>query len=177
MKIIYSVLTLTVVLLSCNSENKTSAEEEAIASAAELFEANSKTVMANLKGFQNENLDYSMYADDFAMFETAFSAEKDSLNLEEMKAFDKQMWENYDFKMVNDPVLLPGVKRATTIPDGSVRHYIQWEVTKPATDSTEARSGVIKLYESFDFDENGRIRYQQVYGDFTGLMMHLNNPM
>lgn len=177
MKLIFSALMLSFLFFACDSGTEKSAEEEAKASAAELFEANSKTVIANLKGWQNENLDYSMYADDFAMLETAFGAEKDSINLEEMKAFDKEMWANYDFKIVDDLVLLPGVKRATTIPDGSVRHYIRWEVTKPATDSTEARSGIIKLYESFDFNEDGKIRYQQVYGDFTGLMMHLNKPM
>ncbi len=90
-----------------------------------------------------------MYADDFYMYETAFSAEKDSISLDEMKAFDKEMWANYDFKMLIEPVLLPGVKRGGTTPDGSVRHYIQWEITKPATDSTEATTGEIKLYESF----------------------------
>jgi len=30
------------------------------------------------------------------------------------------------------------------------------------------------LYESFDFNEEGKIIYQQVYGDFTGIMMHLH---
>ena len=170
MKFIISILFLAILFTGC----KTETEAEPDNSAEMAFEANSKTVLANLEGWQNENVDYSMYADDFAMFETAFSAEKDSINLEEMKALDREMWTNYDFKMVAEPVLLPGVKRATTTPDGSVRHYIQWEVTKPATDTTEARTGTIKLYESFDFNENGKIRYQQVYGDFTGLMMHLH---
>jgi hypothetical protein len=39
--------------------------------------------------------------------------------------------------------------------------------------SFTAKTGVIKLYESFDFDAEGKIRYQQVYGDFGGLMGRL----
>ena len=143
-------------------------------SASEAFEKNSKTVLANLQGWQNENLDYSMYADDFAMMETGFSSENDSVSLTEMIETDKKLWQTYDFKMLNEPVLLPGVNATTKAVDGSVRHYSQWEITLSATDSTEAKSGVIKMYESFDFNEEGKIRYQQVYADFTGIMMHLH---
>lgn len=144
-------------------------------SANEAFEKNSKTVLANLQGWQNENTDYSMYADDFVMLETGVGAEKDTLTLSEIKETDKKMWEIYDFKMLNEPVLLPGVNADTKRPDGSVRHYSMWKVTRSATDSTEAKSGVIKLYESFDFNPEGKIIYQQVYGDFTGLMMKLHS--
>ncbi|WP_199116259.1 hypothetical protein [Snuella sedimenti] len=145
-------------------------------SSKEAFEKNSKTVLANLEAWQNESLDYSQYAEDFVMKETGFGAPKDSLSLQEMKESDKALWKNYDFKMLtNPPVLLPGVNADTKEPDGSVRHYSEWEVTLPATDSTEAKSGVIKLYESFDFNEEGKIVYQQIYGDFTGLMMHLHS--
>ncbi len=150
--------------------------KEAVDNSAQLaYEENSETVKANLEGWANENLDYSMYADDFVMLDTAFGAEKDSLSLAEMKEMDKQMWAAYDFKLLNPPNLLPGVNPDTKMPDGSVRHYSAWEVTRPATDSTEARSGVIQLYESFDFDEEGKILFQQVYGDFTGLMMYLQD--
>jgi hypothetical protein len=143
-------------------------------SANEAFEKNSKTVMANLEGWQNENLDYAMYAKDFTMLETGFGAEKDSLSLDEMMAGDKQMWATFNFKLLDSPpVLLPGVNPETKLADGSVRFYSSWEVTLPATDSTAAKSGVIKLYESYDFDAEGKIRYQQVYGDFGGLMNYL----
>ncbi|MBT8262065.1 MAG: hypothetical protein KJO05_04525 [Bacteroidia bacterium] len=168
------LLLLAFVLTGCKTDHNGEQDKDHDDPVAAVFEANSKTVMANLEGWQNENLDYSMYAGDFYLYETAFSAEKDSLSLEEMKAYDKEMWANYDFKMVSEAVLLPGVKRASTEPDGSVRHYPVWEVTKPATDSTEARTGTIRLYESFDFNEEGKILRQQVFGDFTGLMMYLH---
>ncbi|WP_242085671.1 hypothetical protein [Aestuariivivens sediminis] len=165
MKTICSLLCIALLFMSC---------QEKVDNTAELkFEANSKTVLANLQQWQDENLDYSVYADDFVLLETMFGAEKDSISLEEMKESDKRSWEYFDFKMLNEPVLLPGVNPDTKEPDGSVRHYSTWEVTLPATDSTEAKSGKIKLYESFDFNDEGKIAFQQIYGDFTGLLNHL----
>lgn len=166
MKVIYAILFLSILFVGCQPKPDNSANEA--------FERNSKTVLANLEGWQNENLDYTMYATDFAMLETAFGADKDSINLDEMIVNDKQMWETFDFKLLTSPpVLLPGVNADTKIADGSVRHYSSWEVTLPATDSTEAKSGVIRLYDSFDFNAEGKIRYQQTYGDFGGIMNHL----
>lgn len=166
MKSICAILFLSILFVGCQPKTDNSANEA--------FEKNSKTVLANIEGWQNENIDYSAYAKDFAMLETGFGAPKDSLTLEEMKANDKQMWATFNFKLLNaPPVLLPGVNADTKLPDGSVRHYSSWEVTVPATDSTAAKTGVIKLYESFDFDAEGKIRYQQVYGDFGGLMNYL----
>ena len=78
--------------------------------------------MANLEGWENENLDYSQYADDFVMFDTGFGA-KDSLSLSEMIEVDKGFWAAFDFKMLNEPALLPGVNADTKLADGSVRHY------------------------------------------------------
>ncbi len=167
MKFIYSILCLSLLFVGCQPKPDNSANEA--------FEKNSQTVLANLEGFQNENLDYSQYAKDFVMGDTGFG-NKDSLSLEEVMKADKGLWETYDFKLLTDPVnLLPGVNADTKLADGSVRHYSDWQVTLPATDSTKAKSGIIKLYESFDFDADGKIVFQQVYGDFTGLMMYLHS--
>ncbi len=178
MKFIYSILCITILLLGCKTEtnNDTQKVTETEYSANEIFKKNSATILANLKGWQNENIDYSMYADDFVGSDTGFGAKNDSISLEEMITNDKLFWGSFDFKMLTDPpALLPGVNADTKIPDGSVRHYSEWEVTLSATDSTEAKSGVIQLYESFDFNEEGKISNQVVYGDFTGLMMYLQS--
>ena len=176
MKTVLTIFCAVLLFVGCNKgAESTSTYSDADKAVQEAFERNSKTVLANLEGWQNENLDYSQYADDFYMMDTGFDAEKDSINLAEMKEGDKNFWAGYDFKMTNEPVLLPGVDPDTRKPDGSVRHYSEWEVTKAATDSTPAKSGTIFLYETFDFDENGKIRRQSVYGDFTGLMMYLNS--
>ena len=166
MKQFFLILMLSVLFIGCQEKPDNSAQEA--------FEKNSKTVLANLEGWQNENLDYSMYSKDFVMNDTGFNG-KDSLSLDEVMKSDKELWKNYDFKLLENPVvLLPGVNSDTKKPDGSVRYYGNWQVTIPATDSTEARSGVIKFYESFDFDADGKIIYQQGYGDFGGLMMYLH---
>ena len=168
MKATYFIICLSL-LFTCQSKPDNSAQET--------FDKNSQVVMANIQGFANGNVDYSQYADDFVMLDTGFGATKDSISLDEMKEFDKQMFENFDFKLLtNPPVLLPGVNPVTKQADGSVRHYSSWEVSIPATDSSDTKSGIIKLYESFDFNAEGKILIQQVYGDFTGLMMHLNPP-
>tara|TARA_R110000868_G_scaffold81814_1_gene231345 strand:+ start:1610 stop:2137 length:528 start_codon:yes stop_codon:yes gene_type:complete len=166
MKQFLSILFLSILFVGCQ-EKQNNASNEA-------FEKNSKTVLANLEGWQHENLDYSNYAENFVMRETGVNG-KDSLSLSEVKQNDKELWKNYDFKLLTNPiVLLPGVNVDTKKPDGSVRYYGDWEVTVPATDSTEARSAVLKYYESFDFDANGKIVFQQGYGDFGGLMMQLH---
>lgn len=166
MKCIYSILVASILFVGCQPKPDNSANEA--------FEKNSKTVLADIEGWQNETLDYSMYAKDFVNLETSFGATKDSLTLDEVIANDKQIWATFNFKLLTSPpVLLPGVNASTKLPDGSVRHYSSWEVTLPATDSTEAKSGVLKMYESYDFDAEGKIRYHQVYGDFGGIMAHL----
>ncbi|MCZ6594540.1 MAG: hypothetical protein O6943_06435 [Bacteroidetes bacterium] len=166
MKFLYSILGLSLLFVACEAGVDNSADEA--------FEKNSQTVMANMEGWQAESMDYSQYAADFVMRGTAYG-DNDSISLDDMMKFDKEMFAAYDFKIAQDSIsLLPGVNAQTKKADGSVRHYTDWEVTLAATDSTEARSGVIKLYESFYFNEEGKITFQQVYGDFTGLMMHLH---
>lgn len=166
MKPICILLLAFILMVSCQPQPDNTANEA--------FEKNSKTVLANIQGWENENLDYSMYADDFIMRDTGFGG-KDTVDLKTMMAMDKDLWAAFDFKIIGEPVLLPGVNTETKKADGSVRYYGDWEVTRTATDSTQAKTGVIKLYESFDFNPEGKIIFQQIYGDFTGLMMYLTS--
>jgi len=168
MKIVYSVLSLSLLFVGCQPKPDYEA-------AIETFEINSQTVLDNVEDFQNENRDYSQYASGFVMRSTEFGT-RDTLWLEDMMKSDKELWANYDFKLAADSIyLLPGVNEDTRMLDGSVRHYTDWRVTRSATDSTEEKSAVIKLYESFDFNAEGEIIFQQVYGDFTGLFTYLNS--
>ena len=178
MNYIYSLLCVSILFIGCKTETDNTVKEtyEAETSANDTFKTNSATVLANIKGWQNENIDYSMYADDFVTFDTGVGSKNDSITLKKMIANDKLVWASFDFKLLTDPpVLLPGVNADTKTLDGSVRHYSDWEVTRAATDSTEAKSGVIHIYESFDFNDEGKITNQVIYGDFTGIIMHLSS--
>ena len=62
MKSIYSILCISILLLSC--------QPPADNSANEAYDKNSKTVLAYLEAWQNESADYSAYAEDFIMLGT-----------------------------------------------------------------------------------------------------------
>jgi hypothetical protein len=169
MKIMYAMFCLTLIFVGCKAEPDNSAYE--------LFEENSKVALKSITDWENETLDYSIFAEDAIALNTYFGSKVDTvlIHSEEVKAEDKAFLAKYDFKFLSKPVqFLPGVNAETKLPDGSVRYYGEWEVTLPATDSTEAKSAKIKTYNSLDFDENGKIIYTQGYGDYSGIMMYLN---
>lgn len=171
MKLIFSTLFLAILIVSCQPPADNSANEANV--AIEAFEKNSKVALAQIEGWENESMDYdAVYASNALVRPTAYNS-PDSITLDQMKKSDAEMWAAFDFDLLNDPVFLPGVDVETKQADGSVRYYGVWQVTLPATDSTEARSGEIKFYESFDFNDEGKIIYQQGYGDFGGLMADL----
>ena len=166
MKIIYSVLFVSILFVGCQAPVDNSANEA--------FEKNSATVLAVLEGFQSESIDYdAYYAEDFVASPTAFGS-PDSLSLSDFKSENENMWAILDIELLNDEVnLLPGVNTDTKQVDGSVRYYGMWKVTRTATDSTEAKSAEFAGYESFDFNEEGKITYQVFYGDISGVMGYL----
>jgi len=166
MKRIYAILTMAILLVGCQPPPDNSANEA--------FDKNSKIVLAYLESVQNESIDYTIFTDDFVANGTDFGG-PDSLTLEEKKVSDNGLFERYDLELNPKPVvLLPGVSADTKTTDGSVRYYGTWTVTLPATDSTEARSGELKAYESFDFNEEGKIIYQQFFADTGGLLSYLS---
>jgi len=170
MKTFYALLCAVVLFAACEEKH-----EDHDDGAKDKFLKNSETAMANLKNWETETPDYSQYAADFVMASTAFGG-RDSISLDDMKKMDAQFLAAYDFKIVSDSInFLPGVNPETKKMDGSVRHYTDWEVTLPATDSTEARSGVIVIYEYFVFNDAGKIIDQGGFGDFGGLMDYLHD--
>jgi hypothetical protein len=167
MKLIYSVLFVTLLLASCKPKSDSAANEA--------FEKNSKTVLTYFEGVQAEKVDYSSFSKEFKSLNTWFGA-KDTLSLDQFKIGDSKALKNFNFKLLDSvPVFLPGVNSLTKEVDGSVRIYSTWEISTEKTDSTEAKSGRLKMYESYDFDADGKILYQQGYGDFTGLMNYLTS--
>ena len=140
-----------------------------------VFDENCATVRAVVDDFQNEVADFEHYSADFIRRQSKYNTTGDSIGLEQFKTNRLNWWAKYDAKLLNDLRLLPGVNPRTLETDGSVRYYAQWQITKTATDSTEAKSIQVPLYVSFDFDAEGKILFQQVYGDMTAAFQELNN--
>lgn len=165
MKPLFSVLLIALFIAGCQAPPPAPDN-----SAMEAFEKNCATVMSYLDAFQNENVDYSIFADDFVQLGTGQNA-PDSSSVDDLKERYVKAFEKYDYKLLTDPLnLLPGVDVDSKKMNGSVRYYGDWEVTLSATDSTEASSAVLRGYGTYDFNEEGKIAMTAFYGDFGGLM-------
>lgn len=162
MKKLTILLIFSLFVISCD-QNK-----EAMAA----FEKNSKTMDLLYKSYADENVDYSKFNEDVVFKGTLFGS-KDSLYLDEIKQIHKDFFKTYDVEHMTEFNFLPGVNPETGKIDGSVRMYYDMKVTRTATDSTEEKSVIIPIYESFDFDEEGRALYVQWYCDWTANMTSL----
>ncbi len=177
MKLSYAYLFLAVLAVSCQpAAEQPEVTAEPANDGKALFEQNSATVRALLEAFQNENVDHAaFYSDSVIMADTPFGS-NDTIDLDAIKQNHEMMFAMYDFALDMDSLnLLPGVNAETKEIDGSVRYYGDWSVTITATDSTDEKSGILPFYESFDFNEDGKIIYQQYYADITGLMTYLHD--
>ena len=174
-KFIWAILPISILMMGCGPSSDY-AEETKTNPGEAAFEKNSKTVLAYLDSWESESIDYDKYfAKDYSAWGTAF-ADIDTTNLEQMIEWDNQMFKIYDFKIVNGPVnLLPGVNLETKEVDGSVRYYMEWAITRTATDSTEAKTANLRMYSAYVFNTDGKITLSLTYGDFGGLMGYLNS--
>ncbi len=160
-KIFYSIL-LSVFILSCNSQ--TESDDTVNLS----FEKNSETMQALLESYANEDVDYSRFADDVVFRGTLLGA-PDSLKLNQIKAIHKDFFAKYDVKHMAPFNFLQGVNPETGEADGSVRFYYDMQVTN----SSNGKSVVIPIYESFDFDDEGKAIFVQWYCDWTASLSSL----
>ena len=175
-KIIYVFCAIGLLSASCQkgtSDHDTTAHAAMILESK--FQENCETVRSYIEGLQSENVDYSLFADDFYRINTAFRAKQDTVTLTEFIDSRVNFAAAYDVELIIEPVLLPGVLAETGEPNGSVRYYSQWRLTTEASDEKPSKEAVIKLYESFDFNEEGKISINMVYGDFTAMFEHLND--
>ena len=120
------------------------------------------------ESYANENVDYSRFSDE-AVFKGTLLGAPDTLRLDQIKAIHKDFFAKYDVKHMAPFNFLQGVNPETGESDGSVRFYYDMQVTN----SSNGKSVVIPIYESFDFDDEGKILYLQYYGDFTAAFISL----
>ena len=167
MKKALGILAIGLTAVACQAPQ----EESSVSS---VFETNCETVRTVIDNLQNEVASFELYSEDFVGAQTRFNSMGDSTRLEEFKTNRINWLQIFDAELTTPLRLLPGVNPETNEPDGSVRYYGKWNITKTATDSTEAKSVLIPLYVSFDFDEEGKILFQQNYGDMTAAFESLN---
>ena len=162
-----------ILMLACTPPS----DDVSVGEADALFAKNSETAMALIRDFDNEDLEgvRSHFADSAQWRPTTFGKTQPATLDDKMKGWEAA-WATYDFDLVTtDLQLLPGVKMDTKEPDGSVRVYFDWDLVRPATDSTERKSVTLSYYESWDFDADGKIWMTQIFGDETAAMKALND--
>ena len=98
--------------------------------------------------------------------------DKDSMYVADRMIAHQELWQKYDFSM--SPLNpLPGVNSETKKMDGSVRTY--FDITITLTEN--GNSITMPMYNSFDFDDEGKILYLQYYGDFTSTFLSLEEQI
>ena len=143
----------------CNAPAETKADVSAT------FDANAATVLHLFSDFESEDEHFfTHFAEDAFWGGTSLNA-PDSIPLSTVAPKYRELWGKYDYKMLGEPNFLPGVNPNSKETDGSVRGYFKWNITKPATDSTGEKSVDVKIYESFDFNAEGKIDWTQVYAN------------
>tara|TARA_B100001758_G_scaffold226267_1_gene218844 strand:+ start:164 stop:694 length:531 start_codon:yes stop_codon:yes gene_type:complete len=158
-------LTIILFVIACNSEVSVEVKNDNV---SKIFKKNCETVIAYETAFCQENIDYEKFYSDKAIIKGTILGDKDSMYVADRKIAHQVLWQKYDFSMSPlDP--LPGVNSKTKEMDGSVRMYFDITIT-----STEnGKTVTIPMYNSFDFDEEGKILFLQYYGDFTAAFLSL----
>ena len=150
---------------ACNFKDPSTAESENI---FKIYEKNCETVLAYENAFCQENIDYEKFYSEKAIIKGTMLGDKDSMFVADRKIAHQELWKKYDFSMSPlDP--LPGVNPETKKMDGSVRMY--FDITITLTEN--GNSVTMPMYNSFDFDDEGKILYLQYYGDFTSAFLSL----
>ncbi len=150
---------------ACNFKDPSIAESENI---FKIYEKNCETVLAYENAFCQENIDYEKFYSEKAIIKGTMLGDKDSMFVADRKIAHQELWKKYDFSMSPlDP--LPGVNPETKKMDGSVRMY--FDITITLTEN--GNSVTMPMYNSFDFDDEGKILYLQYYGDFTSAFLSL----
>lgn len=164
----FLLFALTLMMMGCTQPTERS-------DARERFERNAATARQLILDFEAESDAALAHFADSAVWTPTRFGQTDTVPLEQAWAGWQRMWAAYDLELLSDLVLLPGVDPVTKAPDGSVSVYFDWRYTKPATDSTEARTVDLSLYEAWEFNADGKIWMTRLYGDIGATIGALNN--
>ena len=154
-------------LFSCNSQNDINNNTT---SADQKFVNNCITVQEYLNDFVNESIDYKKYFNDTCKVRGTYFNSEGPMSVEDRKSAHKEMWAKYDFSFSDSIVFLPGVNVETKEIDGSVRFYCNFSVKNTENEKTVT----LPIYQSYDFDNDGKFIYLQYFGDLTAAISSID---
>ena len=153
-------LTFIIFFVSCQTNETTQNKDNKI---DQLFLNNCKTVESYLNDFANESIDYEQYYNDTCKIRGTYFNSEGPMCVEDRKSAHKEMWAKYDFSFSDSIVFLPGVNVDTKEIDGSVRFYCDFSVKNTENE----KSVTLPIYQSYDFDSDGKFIYLQYFGDIN----------
>lgn len=159
---------LLAVLWGCGAAPKADVE------ARSEFERNAATARQLILDFDAESDAARAHFADSAIWAPTRFGQTEPVPLEQAWAGWKRMWAAYDLELLTDLKLEQGTDDVTGKPDGSVGIHFAWAYTRPATDSTRAKTVEVALYEEWDFNADGQIWRTRLYGDIGAMVAELN---
>ena len=123
MKKVIGFFALGLTAIACQAPEETN-------TVSSVFETNCETVRTVIDNLQNEVVSFEHYSEDFVGAQTRFNSTGDSTRLEEFKTNRLNWLEIFDAELTTPLNLLPGVNPQTNEPDGSVRYYGKWNITR-----------------------------------------------
>ena len=165
---------LPIFLLSCVLTACATTPSQSPSEADLLFDRNAATARQLIMDFDAESDAAKAHFADSAIWVPTRFGQTDAVGLEQAWAGWKRMWAAYDLELLTDVRLEPGTDDVTGDPDGSVGIHFAWAYTRPATDSTAAKTVSIALYEEWDFNADGQIWRTRLYGDIGAMLAELN---
>lgn len=138
------------------------------------FERNAATARQLILDFDAESDAAKAHFADSAIWAPTRFGQAEPVPLDQAWAGWKRMWTAYDLELLTDLKLEQGTDDITGAPDGSVGIHFAWAYTRPATDSTEAKTVEVALYEEWDFNADGQIWRTRLYGDIGAMVAELN---
>lgn len=157
---------VTLLLLSCNTEQKNEDTPPGENDMKALYEHNLATIKTNLAAFESKDLE-TLFANvsDTATWNSAIYG--DTLHTKAHWMESLKYWtDNWDSLHLVNPTYLAGVDPETNMPDGSVRYYGQWNGIHKATGIHTQ----VQVYEYFNFNTDKKISACGSYFDVGGLM-------
>lgn len=165
MKKLFFLISVSVLLLACGSDDKKESGTVTTDTKA-LYEQHLAILKSNIASFESKNID-AMFANVSDTVSWSSPVYGDTVHTKAHYKESLQYWvNNWDSLHLINPIFLQGVDTETNMPDGSVRYYGEWDGVHKAT----GKHTQVQIYEFFNFNTDHKISASGSYFDVGGLM-------